>query len=88
MSGRGDLSPGLAEQGQRQTAMGVASATRPNSVLSQVGLSPLAQNASAPSMSSRFNAFTGSVMPNTMTGASENTAETALKLRFAGHAGV
>jgi hypothetical protein len=78
------LSPGLEAQGAKWTQQSLASATRPNSVEQQIGLSPLAQNASAPDMADRFNSFTGTVLPNTNTGASENTAQTALKLRFAG----
>lgn len=87
MAGRSELSPGLEAQGATWTQMGQASAQRPNSVLSQIGLSPVAQNASAPDMQSRYNEFTGVVMPNTGTGASETTAQTALKLRFAGQEG-
>lgn len=85
--GRGIESPGLEAQSERWTQMGAASAERPGSVLSQIGLSPVAQNASAPSMQSRYNAFTGTVFPNLATGASENTAQTALKLKFAGQEG-
>ena len=44
----------------------------------------LLSSASAPSMESRWNAFTGTVLPSTQTGASDSTAETAMKLRFAG----
>lgn len=81
--GGAGLTPGLREASYRQNAMAPHEFT-PQSVLSQIGLSPLAQNASAPSMKDRFNSFTGTVMPNTMTGASDSTAETALKLHFAG----
>jgi hypothetical protein len=89
-AGRGPsgTSPGLEAQGQRWTAMGAASAQAPQSVLHQVGLSALSQNASSPSMASRWNSFTGTVLPNLQTGASENTAQTALKLKFAGQEGV
>ena len=86
-SGRGPMSPSLAAQSARWTQLSAASAERPTSVLQQIGLSPVAQNASAPDMDSRYNAFTGTVMPNMQTGASANTAQTALKLRFAGQEG-
>jgi hypothetical protein len=82
-SGRMTSTPGL-EQEQEQYNSEAPHQYTPQSTLSQIGLSPVAQNASAPSMQSRYNSFTGSVMPNTNTGASESTAETALKLRFAG----
>lgn len=77
------LSPGLLAASARQNAAAPKTYT-PQSTLSQIGLSPMAQNASAPDMQGRWNAFTGTVLPNTQTGASEDTAETALKLRFAG----
>lgn len=57
---------------------------RPTSVQNQIGLSPMASNASAPSMSGRFNEFTGTVLPNVNTGSSAESAETAMKLRFMG----
>jgi hypothetical protein len=88
-AGRGgpSLSPGLEAQGARWSQAALQSATRPQSVLHQIGLSPVAQNASAPDMEDRFNAFTGTVLPNLNTGASETTAQTALKLKFAGDEG-
>ncbi len=79
--------PGLSASLQQSAARFNSEAPhsyRPQSTLAQIGLSPLAQNASAPSMQGRYNEFTGSVMPNTMSGASQQTGETALKLRFAG----
>jgi hypothetical protein len=82
-SGRQTTTPGL-EQEQQQYNSAAPHSYQPQSTLSQIGLSPVAQNASAPSMQSRWNSFTGTVLPNTNTGASEQTAESALKLRFAG----
>lgn len=81
------LTPSLLENSARQNTAARSSIGRPTSVLSQIGLSPLAQNATAPDVASRYNAFTGTVLPNMQTGASENTAETALKLHFAGQEG-
>jgi hypothetical protein len=83
--GRGGptLSPGLEATSARFNAQ-APHGYRPMSILNQVGLSPLASNASAPDVANRFNSYTGTVMPNTGTGASDNTAEAALRLRFAG----
>jgi hypothetical protein len=78
----------LQASAAQQNAAARSSAGRPQSVLSQIGLSPLAQNATAPDVANRYNSFTGTVLPNVMTGSSESTAETALKLRFAGQEGV
>ena len=83
-SGRQTTTPGL-EQNQQQQNASVPHSYRPESTLAQIGLSAVAQNASAPSMQSRFNEFSGQVMPNTSTGASEETSQTALKLKFAGN---
>lgn len=84
-AGRGPgLSPGLEAMSERFTAQGQASATRPQSVLSQIGLSPIAQNASAPDMADRYNSFSGSVLPNLQTGSSAESAETAMRLHFMG----
>jgi hypothetical protein len=82
-SGRQTSTPGL-EQDQAQYNSEAPRSYQPQSTLAQIGLSPVAQNASAPSMQSRWNAFTGTVLPNVATGSSENTAEAAMKLRFAG----
>ena len=87
MSGRGTLSPGLEAQSARFNAEAQSAATRPQSVLHQIGLSPLAQNATARDVADRYNPYTGTVLPNTMTGASESTGESDLKLRFAGQEG-
>jgi hypothetical protein len=83
-AGRQTTTPGLEQAQQAQNAA-VPHQYTPQSTLSQIGLSPVAQNASAPSMQSRYNEFTGSVLPNTSTGASEQTAQTAMKLRFLGN---
>jgi hypothetical protein len=82
-SGRMTTTPGL-EQSQQQYNSEAPHQYTPQSTLAQIGLSRVAANASAPSMESRWNSFTGSLLPNTSTGASEQTAETAMKLRFAG----
>src|ERR1700683_1022289 len=65
-SARMTTTPGL-EQSQAQYNSEAPHQYTPQSTLSQIGLSPVAQNASAPSMQSRYNSFTGSVMPNTNT---------------------
>jgi hypothetical protein len=85
-TGRGgpSLSPGLEAQSEKWNSSARNNLGRPTSVLSQIGLSPVANNASAPDMSDRYNAFTGQVMPNVATGSSAESAETAMKLRFAG----
>jgi hypothetical protein len=77
------MTPSLLADSARQNEAAPHRYT-PQSVLSQIGLSPMAQNASAPDMSGRYNEFTGSVMPNTSTGASEESAQTAMKLKFLG----
>jgi hypothetical protein len=83
-----DQEPGMNESllnsSARWNAQAQSSIGRPQSVLNQIGLSPVAQNASAPSMADRFNSFTGTVMPNTNNAGSAETAETALKLRLRG----
>lgn len=81
------LSPGLEAQSARWNELAQGNLGRPQSVLSQIGLSPVASNASAPDMSDRYNSFTGSVLPNLQTGSSAESAETAMRLRFAGDGG-
>jgi hypothetical protein len=83
--GRGgpQLSLGLQAQSQRWNEL-APHGYRPESVLNQIGLSPVAQNASAPDMADRYNAWSGTVLPNLQTGASPESAETAMKLRFMG----
>jgi hypothetical protein len=77
------LTPSLLANSARQNQAAPHQYT-PQSTLAQIGLSPMAQNASAPDMSGRYNEFTGSVLPNVSTGSSEATAATAMKLRFMG----
>jgi hypothetical protein len=87
-SGRSpELSPGLQAQSDKWSAESMQAGTRPTSVLQQIGLSPMSLNVSATDASNRYNPFTGSTLPGMGNGASENTAQTALRLRFAGDAG-
>jgi hypothetical protein len=82
-SGRQTTTAGL-EQDQAQYNSEAPHSYQPQSTLSQIGLSAVAQNASAPSMQSRWNSFTGTVLPDVATGSSAESAETAMKLKFAG----
>lgn len=78
------LSPGLEAQSQRWNELAQGNLGKPTSVLSQIGLSPIAQNASAPDMADRYNSFSGQVLPNLQTGSSAESAETAMRLHFMG----
>lgn len=81
------LSPGLQAQSAKWNSSARNNLGRPTSVLSQIGLSPVALNASAPDMQDRYNSFSGTLLPNMATGSSAESAETAMKLRFAGEGG-